>query len=64
MDGTANEKKTWWGTHRQQCDFTDRWVDTKGYKNRQQGDLISLLLFFLNNESGPKYGTEDLRFLQ
>jgi hypothetical protein len=25
--------------------YTDRWTDIEEYKNRQQGDLISLLLF-------------------
>jgi hypothetical protein len=31
--------------------YTDRWTDTVGYTDRQQDDLISLLLFL------SKYGS-------
>jgi hypothetical protein len=30
--------------------YKDRWIDTDGYTDRQQGDIISLVHFFFQNK--------------
>jgi hypothetical protein len=42
-------------------EYIDSWADKDGYTDRQQGDLISLLLFFQNQESRLK--TKSLRVI-
>jgi hypothetical protein len=44
-----NEEITRWSQNpakKIRREYADRWTDTKGYIDRQQGDLISLLRFF------------------